>query len=129
NYVHSATITLDYSAKDLEGSGVKSLTAQMDGASILAGHGLASGQKIYLLTEMLLGPHTFTVNAVDYVGNAGSKSVTFMIIVTPQSLIDDVNQFAAAGKIAQNEVNSLLTKLVSAAKARAKGNCANAATI
>jgi hypothetical protein len=129
NYVHSATITLNYSAMDLEGSGVKSLTAQMDGASTLAGHGLASGQKIYLLTEMMLGPHTFTVNAVDYVGNAGSKSVIFMIIVTPQSLIDDVHQFAAAGKIASNEVNSLLTKLASAAKARTKGNCANAATI
>jgi hypothetical protein len=53
----------------------------------------------------------------------------FMIIVTPQSLIDDVNQFAAAGKIAQNEVNSLLSKLASAAKARAKGDCVNAATI
>jgi len=130
NYVHSAVLTLNYSVVDAEGSGVKDVTAQMDGASTLAGHGLASGQQINLLTEMTAGvPHTFTVSADDYAGNAGSKSVTFMIIVTPQSLIDDVNQFAGTGKIAANEVNSLLSKLAAAAKARAKGDCANAATI
>jgi len=129
NYVHSATLTLNYSAVDLEGSGVKELTASMDGKSTLAGHGLASGQQINLLMEMMAGPHTFTVNATDYVGNAGSKQVIFNIIVTPQSLMDDVRQFVAAGKITQDEGNSLLVKLNAAAKARAKGNCANAATI
>ena len=129
NYTHNATIVLDYSAMDLEGSGTKSVTAQMDGMSTLAGHGLASGQQIKLLTEMMTGQHTFTVTAVDYVGNSGSKSVTFYIIVTPQSIMDDVQQFLAAGKITQDEGTSLLAKLNAAAKARAKGNCANAATI
>ncbi len=108
---------------------MKELTASMDGKSTLAGHGLASGQQINLLMEMMAGPHTFTVNATDYVGNAGSKQVIFNIIVTPQSLMDDVRQFVAAGKITQDEGNSLLVKLNAAAKARAKGNCANAATI
>ena len=70
----------------------------------------------YLALIILLRPAgacwTFTVNAVDYLGNAGCKSVMFMIIVTTK----------ASGKLA-------LTKLASAAKARAKGDCANAATI
>ncbi len=35
-YIHSATLTLDYSAVDVGGSGVKDLTALMDGASTLA---------------------------------------------------------------------------------------------
>jgi polyhydroxyalkanoate synthesis regulator phasin len=55
--------------------------------------------------------------------------VTFEIIVTAESIQDDVRQFVASGQITQDEGNSLLKKLVSAAKARAKGNCANAATI
>lgn len=122
-YVHSATITLDYSAVDVGGSGVKNLSALMDGMSTVAGHSLTNGLTIDLLTEMTVTNHTFTVNAVDYVGNAGSKSVTFSIIVTPGSLKDDVKQFLAAGKITLGEGNSLLKLLDAAAAARAKGDC------
>ena len=126
DYVHSATLTLDYDAVDVGGSGVKDLAALMDGASTLAGHGLASGQQINLLTEMTLGPHTFTVNAVDYVGNTGSASVTFNIIVTPESLEEDVDQFLSAGKITLDDGKSLLKSLDAAAKARSRGVCGTA---
>lgn len=65
NYPHSSTITLDYAADDGPaaglgaGSGVASVTATLNGASTLNGHGLASGQPINLLTELSNGAHTF----------------------------------------------------------------------
>jgi len=82
-----------------------------------------------LLTEMTPGDHRFTVDAADNVGDASTASVAFSIIVTAQSIKDDVRRFLAAGKITQDDGRSLLSKLDSAAKARAKGNCPNAATI
>jgi hypothetical protein len=67
---------------------------------------------------------------VDNAGNADASSVTFTIIVTPDSIKDDVTQFLAAGKIKNNgEANSLLKKLDAAAKARAGGDCNSAANI
>jgi hypothetical protein len=125
-YVHSATLTLDYSAFDAGGSGTRGTTALMDGADTLAGHGLASGQAIDLLTEMTVGSHTFTVSATDYLGNVSSQPVTFEIIVTPESLIEDVKRFTEEGKITLDEGRSLLRLIQAAAAARAKGNCKNA---
>jgi hypothetical protein len=128
-YVHSATLTLDYTVTDIC-TGVKSFTPTMDGSSTLAGHGLQSAQMINLLTELILGPHKFSISAVDNAGNADASSVTFTIIVTPDSIKDDVTQFLAAGKIKNNgEANSVLKKLDAAAKARAGGDCNSAANI
>ena len=103
----------------------------MDGAASLPGPiGLQNNQPIKLLSELALGPHTFKVDAVDNLGNPSSTSVTFSIIVTAQSIQDDVTQFVASGQItSSNEGNSLLSTLVSAAKARAANNCPNAKTI
>ncbi len=130
-YVHSATLTLDYSVTDGAGSGVGAVTPLLDGAATLAGHGLASGQVIHLLTELALGAHTFTVGASDHLGNASTPvAVTFTIIVTPDSIKDDVTQFFADGKIRnQGLENSLLAKLDAAAAARARGNCNAAGNI
>ena len=132
-YVHSATLTLSYDVSDGTGSGVASasVTPTMDGSLTLPdGKGLGNGQIISLLMDGLtVGTHTFSVKAADNLGNTGSKSVTFTIIVTAQSIKDDVTQFLAAGKITQGEGTSLLSKLTSAAKARAAGNCPNAAMI
>ena len=97
---------------------------------MLAGHGLTSGQAIALLTELALGPHVFSITATDRAGNSSSQSVTFQIIVTPDSIKDDVNQFLAAGEIRNNGLaNSLLRKLDAAARARARGQCDTAANI
>ncbi|HEY9232846.1 MAG TPA: hypothetical protein VIS78_11890, partial [Blastocatellia bacterium] len=90
--------------------------------------GLASGQAINLLTELALGDHTFKLTANDNAGNTASPSVTFSIVVTPNSIKDDVSQFLAAGKIKNNGLaNSLTAKLNAAADARARGNCQAAA--
>jgi hypothetical protein len=124
NYPHSATLILNYTVTDGAGSGVQSVTATMDGSTTLAGHGLASGQAIWLLVELPLGPHTFKVAAVDNVGNADSSSVTFNIIVTPASIQDDVKEFCSKGFITKTGIcNSLLAKLRAAARQFTRGNC------
>ncbi len=127
-YAHSDTLTLDYSTTDGAGSGVASSTASLDGSTTLSGHGLASGQVINLLTEMSLGPHSFSVEGVDNVVNHGLSTVSFTIVVTPDSIKQDVSLFLAAGLIKNSgEANSLLSKLSAAAAARAGGDCATAA--
>lgn len=127
-YVHSATLTLDYSVSD-GGSGVKAFTPTLDGSTTLSGHGLQSGQAINLLTELPLGTHTFKVDAQDNVDNQSSSSVTFEIIVTAESIKDDVRQLIASGAITLDEGNSLLGLLDAAAQARARGDCATASRI
>jgi hypothetical protein len=130
-YLHTATLTLNYFVTDdLTGVKSNSVTATLDGMTMLSGHSLTNGLTINLLTEVPTpGDHTFTVTALDNAGNSVSKSVTFSIAVTAQSIMDDISYFLSIGAIAQNEGRSLLSKLASGAKARAKGNCPNAATI
>jgi hypothetical protein len=56
--------------------------------------------------------------------------VVFTIIVTPQSIIDDVNQFYSSGAISNATVYAgLLQKLNDALAARNAGKCGNAANI
>ena len=129
-YTHSQVLTLAYTVDDGNGSGVKSFTPTLDGSTTVAGHGLQSGQAINLLTELGLGTHTFRVAATDNVNNSDANQVTFTIIVTAQSIKDDVTQFFSAGSVKNaGEENSLLTKLDAAAKRRAVGDCAGAASI
>jgi FIMAH domain len=129
-YPHSATLTLNYSATDGTGSGVASINGSLDGSSTLAGHGLDSGQTFSLLLELALGPHSFRVDSADHVTNASTKAVTFTIVVTAESIKQDVAIFVAAGKIWDPGLaTALLSKLNSAAEARAKGNCNQAANI
>jgi hypothetical protein len=128
SYVHSATLTLSYTVTDTC-TGVSGFTPRMDGATTLAGHGLANGQAINLLTEMTLGSHTFSIQSTDNASNSQTESVTFSIIVTPQSLIDAVKQFGAAGLITPAERTSLLKTLASAAKSFTAGDCGTAANV
>jgi hypothetical protein len=129
-YTHSAVLTLDYSATDGAGSGVASLTATLDGSSTLAGHGLDDGQAINLLFELALGEHTFVVNSEDRVENGSMESVTFSIVVTPESIKEDVQIFLDAGMIKDpGTATALLAKLNEAAIAYAAGDCARAASL
>ncbi len=130
DYPHSGTLTVEYSVTDEGGSGLDSYTVLLDGSTTLAGHGLESGQVIDLLTELALGPHTFTINATDKAGNASSSSVTFTLVVTADSVKQDVNQFLYDGKIKNAGLaNSLLANLNAAGKAFAKGDCKTSANI
>jgi FIMAH domain-containing protein len=125
NYLHTDVLTLDYSVAET-GCGVGSVTPLMDGMTTVHGHGLDDGQKIDLLTELTTGDHTFTVDAVDNVGGPSMSSVTFTIIVTAESIKDDVRHFMASGDVTLDDGRSLLKLLDAAANARARGNCATA---
>jgi len=123
NYSHSSTLTLNYSVTD-GGSGVGTVTPTMDGNSTVNGIPLTSGSSIFLLTNLAIGNHTFTINAADTVNNKSSASVVFNIIVTPQSIIDDVNYFWSSGDITDPAVyQGLLDKLNQAAAKYSKGQC------
>ena len=127
-YSHSDSLTLNYSTSDGAGSGVASTATSLDGSTTLSGHGLASGQVINLLTELSLGPHSFSVSGIDNLANAGVSSVSFTIVVTPESIKQDVNLFLAAGLIKNAGLaNSLLATLSAAEQARAMGNCSTSA--
>jgi hypothetical protein len=135
-YTHSSALSLNYSADDgpatglNAGSGVASVAARLDGAATLAGHGLGSGQAIKLLTELHVGTHTFTVDATDNVGHEDAVSVTFTIIVTPESIKEDVAQFAAAGAFKNSGIQrSLLAKLDEAGTAYNAGQCTTASNV
>ncbi len=129
-YPHCGVLTLNYSISDGAGSGVNQFTSSLDGSTTLFGHSLASGQAINLLTELKLGAHTFSITAVDNVDNTRTSSVTFTIIVTPDSIKCDVRQFLQSGAIKNpGKAKSLLAKLDAAAAARARGRCSTAANI
>jgi hypothetical protein len=127
-YVHSATLTLNYTVTD-GGSGVGTVTPTMDGSTTVGGSGLPSGQMINLLTTLPLGPNTFAIAAADKVNNQSSASVTFTIIVTAASIVDDVNQLQGSGAISANIAGALLAKLNAALAKRNAGQCGAAANI
>ena len=128
-YTHSDTLVLDYSVTD-GGSGVDTVTPRMNGDTMLASGGLADGRAILLLTALPLGDHTFTVNADDHVGNLSpTESVTFSIIVTPESLIQAITIFEGLGGVKSALVQSLLAKLVAAAEKFNSGDCLMAQNI
>jgi hypothetical protein len=101
-YLHNGTLTLGYSDPIDDESGVKSFTVTLDGSPMLGNQPLGNGRVINLLTEMLPGDHTFALNATDNAGNVAAPSVTFSIIVTPASLMADVNYFLSTHDITVN---------------------------
>jgi hypothetical protein len=120
---------LDYSVTD-GGSGVDTVIATMDGDTMLAGEGLPSGRAILLLTTLALGEHTFEVDADDNVGNVSpTESVTFSIVVTPESMIEAISIFEGLGDIAPVLSKSLLAKLRAAAVKFHAGDCMTAANL
>jgi hypothetical protein len=121
-YTHSGTLTLNYTVSDDGGSGVKTFTPKMNGSSTFTG-GLANGTVINLLTALPLGPNTFSINATDNVNNSDSESVTFTIIVTPQSIINDVNEFETSHVISRMAAGLLLGPLNAALREWNAGVC------
>jgi len=134
DYLHSDSITLDFSAVDLE-SGVASISATLDGMTV------TDGQTVGLYT-LSLGQHTLIVTATDHAGNTATKSVTFNVIATIDSLINLVQKFFKNGlsgtsfKAASLESNDgsevesgLLAKLYAAKKQIDRGKIQTAINI
>jgi hypothetical protein len=129
NYPHSATITAGFTADDGAGSAVATVRATLDGADTVAGQPLTSGMSIDLLTALGLGTHTLVVTATDRLGNTGQATVSFTIVVTPQSIKDDVSIFASRGDLASPQRTPLMAKLDAAAAARQRGDCTASSAI
>jgi hypothetical protein len=91
---------------------------------------MAGIHTILLLTALPLGDHTFAVAADDQVGNVSpTRSVTFSIIVTPESLIQAITILEGLGDIESTLVHSLLAKLGNAAQKFNAGDCMTAQNI
>jgi 5'-nucleotidase/UDP-sugar diphosphatase len=116
SYLHPNSLTLDFVAYDeIGGSGLKKIWADLDGVPV------TNGQKIDLYT-LALGDHTLTVYAMDKAYNQSSKSVTFKVIATTESLLSGVNRFYSEGKIDNRGIaNSLTQKLENVQKSMDKG--------
>ena len=128
-YPHSALLTLDYAVTDAC-TGVAQQTALLDGSTSVGGHGLASGETIDVLLELAPGPHTFTLEAKDTLDNQTTTTVQVTVVVTPQSLIDAVERFAADGAIRDPGLADALEQLArSAAMAHEVGACDRAANL
>jgi 2',3'-cyclic-nucleotide 2'-phosphodiesterase (5'-nucleotidase family) len=125
-YLHPNFLTLDFSAVDgpdgttpsfAAPSGVKGIQATLDTTPVV------NGQVIDLYT-LALGNnnHTLTVKAADFYGNTITKSVTFSVTATVQSLKASVNRFYKEGKIDNRGIYvSLLANLDVAQIALDKG--------
>jgi hypothetical protein len=122
-YTHADILTLSYTVDDGSGSGVKSSTAMMDGATTLPdGTAVTGTGEMIPLLIMPLGTHTFSVSSVDNLNNSGTKSVIFSIIVTPDSLKTEVNEFLGLGCIDNAGIaNSLASKMAAVQNAVANG--------
>jgi hypothetical protein len=119
-YGHGDTLTLNYTVSDGSGSGVRSFTPKTDGQTAAQfGASLNSGAHVSMLS-MSLGTHTFSVDSVDNLNNAGTNSVTFTVTVTFDSLKGDVNNLVTIRCI-DNISQSLLSKISAAQNLNSKG--------
>jgi hypothetical protein len=126
---HNAILTLSYGATD-DQTGVASIAGTIDGLTTVGAQPVDNGVAINLLSAFPTpGTHTLSVRAEDYNHNVSHPSVTFTIIVTPESLLGDVTTFVGSGAITQNEGTSLAKKIQAAAAYRAAGDCAAAAEV
>jgi 2',3'-cyclic-nucleotide 2'-phosphodiesterase (5'-nucleotidase family) len=104
SYINSGSLILNFGATD-DISGVRSVTGSLDGVSV------ANGQVVNLY-KYGAGPHTLTVTAEDMAYNVSSKSVTFTVTSTFQSLITVVKSMYYNKQITSwTTYQSLLKKL------------------
>jgi 2',3'-cyclic-nucleotide 2'-phosphodiesterase (5'-nucleotidase family) len=115
-YLHPNFLTLDFSAVDQGLAGLKKVWATLDGAPV------TSGQEIDLYT-LSLGDHTLTVNAVDKATNAATKSATFHVDATIQSLMNSVNRFYKEGKIKNHGMQQMLLVTLQGASRCSTSRC------
>lgn len=112
-YPHSAFLTIDYAVTDAC-TGVAQQIARLDGATV------TDGQTIDVLLALPPGPHTFSLEAQDTLGNPSTTSVQFTVVVTPESLVDAIERFAADGLIKDPGTSNALAQ-----KARVAGTTWN----
>ena len=111
----ASTTTLTFSADDGLGSGVKTLTATLDGNAITTGTVIDT----FFLSA---GTHTIVVSAEDNVGNASSKTIVFEVHATAESLGKNLDRAFSLGLIDKQGIyNSLSAKVDQAFKKHVAG--------
>lgn len=115
-YLHSDVLSFQFTAVDPSGLAAGSPSATLESIPV------SNGQQINLFT-LSVGTHTLTVTAVDTAGNLGSKSVTFEIYATIDSLMAYVDYFRQNGSINDgNFYKALQNTLREASEAQLRGN-------
>jgi len=118
-YLNGDAFTLDFFATD-DISGVKSVTATLDGVNV------ANGQVIDLYHYLPGSTHTLEVVAMDKAYNTSSASVTFTVETTIQSMMSVVTSLYEDGAISSADVyKGLMDKLQAAAKAKKPATAIN----
>jgi hypothetical protein len=112
SYPRTYELRIDFYAFDRI-TGVKEMTAALDGTPVL------NKQKIDLHT-LAVGDHTLVVTAVDYAGNTATKSVTFKVVVTIQTLKSSVEHFYKDGSIDSRTVYNYLMGSLAGAERKHK---------
>lgn len=115
SFLHTASLTLGFSAEDVGPAGLKAVWADLDGTPV------TNGQVIDLYW-LSLGSHTLTVYAMDKAYNQSSASVSFSVYATISSMKSGLIRLFQEGKIDNLGIfTSLLYKLTSAQRALDKG--------
>jgi hypothetical protein len=110
SYTTAQTETITFSATDGVGSGVKTLTATLDGTPVVNGQVL----DFFLMSP---GEHTLIVTSADQVGNQATKTVVFRIQATAASLLLNWDRARSQGLIPeQNLYDTYRRLLVTAAQ-------------
>lgn len=104
SYLHPSSVQINFSATD-DGSGIRSIFADIDGTPVM------NGQLFDLLT-LPLGPHVFTVKAVDNAWNETKVTVNFSVTATIESWKTLVTRFYLEGKFKNKGVYTGLMKLL-----------------
>lgn len=115
-YIHSDMLFIHFAAEDSSGLATGSPSATFDSIPV------SNDQQINLFT-LSVGAHTLTVTATDTAGNSSSKSVSFEIYATIDSLMAYVDYFRQNGMINDgNFFKALQNTLREAKEAQLRGN-------
>jgi hypothetical protein len=127
-YPHSALLTLDCAVTDA--CRRRAAASMLDRSTTDWRPRASGGETIDVLLELAPGPHTFKLESRDTLGNPSTTTVQFTVVVTPASLIEAVERFAADGAIRDPGLADALEQLArSAATAHEVGSCNRAANL
>ncbi|MFI6597715.1 ThuA domain-containing protein [Nonomuraea sp. NPDC050536] len=111
-YGDSQDLGISWEAAD-SGSGIKSVSAMLDGKPFESGSVLA-------LYELALGEHTLTVTATNKADNQTEQVVKFSVVTSTADIAGLIDRFAAAGKLTAQGAHKLHSGLAGVLDAEAK---------
>jgi len=113
-YGDSQDLRIAWQAADAT-SGVKSVTARLDGKAYQSG-------TLQALYEFTAGLHVLSLNVVDNAGNQTSQTVSFGVDTSTRDLVNLVDRFRVTGRLSAVGSATLQAQLTKVRKAEANGN-------